>query len=172
MKILEQIEKISDIGKAQNTLQREINVVEVKHLWAQLVSRYQIIETTDLFNNFVVSPDLSLILNQGLKVLKSEVAELEKIMMTYGIPLPKRPPAGSDSSYKVEEINDEYIYTRILGGISVFIPIASSAFVESTSPKLRELFKTYLMKEIDLYDKFFSYGQLKGWILEPPAYRI
>jgi len=112
------------------------------------------------------------ILGQGVKTLEQEVTDLEKILMTHGIPLPKRPPAGSDSPYKSEIITDENIYTRILGGIGSFIHLASSAFTESTSPKLRELFKTYLIKEIDLYDKFFSYGQIKGLIIEPPAYRL
>ncbi len=172
MKILEQLEKIADIGNTKNELQREINVSEVTHLWNQLVSRYQIIETTKIFKNFVKSPDLNLILGRGIKILEQEITDLEKIVMVYGIPLPKRPPAGSDSPYKSEVITDEYIYTRILAGIGSFIPLASSAFLESTSPKLRELFKTYLIKEIDLYDKFFAYGQLKGLIMEPPAYRL
>ncbi|KAF1084226.1 hypothetical protein SPSYN_02630 [Sporotomaculum syntrophicum] len=172
MRILEKLEKISDIGNTINELQQEINVSEVTHLWNQLVSRYQIIETTNIFKNFVKSPDLNIILGQGIKILEQEIADLEKILMTYGIPLPKRPPAGSDSPYKSEVVTDEYIYTRILSGIASFIHLASSAFLDSSSPKLRELFKTNLTKEIDLYDKFFAYGQLKGLIIEPPAYRL
>ncbi len=172
MKIMEKLEKVADIGNTKSELQREINVSEVTHLWNQLVSRYQIIETTKVFNNFVTSPDLKLILSQGIKILEQQIIDLEKTMMTYGIPLPKRPPAGSDSPYKSEIITDEYIYTRILGGIGSFIYLATSAFIESTSPKLRELFRTYLIKEIDLYDKFFSYGQITRLIIEPPAYRL
>lgn len=172
MKILGQIEKIADIGQSRKELQKEITTVEVWLIWDHLVSRYDIIETTQVLKNFARDTDLKVILGQGLEALNQQVQQLEDLASTYGIPIPKRPPATSDSTLNVEVITDEYVFRRVLTGIQNYIPTHAMAMIHTTSPKLREKFMTSLVKEINMYDKFFVYGQLKGWIIEPPAYRV
>lgn len=172
MKIIEQIEKIADIGQSKKELQKEITTVEVWQIWDYLVSRYDIIETTQVLKNFARDPDLKVILGQGLEALNQHAQQLEDLISTYGIPLPKRPPATSDSTLNIEVITDEYVFRRVLSGIQNYIPTHAMALIHTTSPKLREKFMTFLVNEINMYDKFFVYGQFKGWIIEPPAYRV
>ncbi|AGL03490.1 DUF3231 family protein [Desulfoscipio gibsoniae] len=172
MKLLEKLEQIGDLGQSKRDLQTELNVFEAGHLWNLLTSRYDVIEVTQVLRNFANDPDLKLVLNQGLKTLKQQVTELEDFISQYGLPLPKRPPASSESTIKVEVITDEYIYRRVLSGIQSFIPVHGLAMVQTTSAKLRQRFLTFLIKELKMYDKFLVYGQLKGWVMEPPAYRV
>ncbi|KJS15577.1 MAG: hypothetical protein VR69_12280 [Peptococcaceae bacterium BRH_c4b] len=172
MRILEQIEKIADFGQSRIELQKEITTIEAWHLWDYVVSRYDIIETTQVLKNFARDPDLKVVLAQGIKALNQQVQQLEELMSTYGIPLPNRPPATSDSPLNVEVLTDEYIFRRVLGGIQNYIPSHAMAMIHATSPKLREEFMTFLLEEIKMYDKFLVYGQFKGWTTEPPAYRV
>lgn len=172
MKILEIIEQVADFGQSKRQLQTELSVFEAGHLWNLLTSRYEVIETTQLLQNFTSDPDLKLVLNEGLKFLRRQVAALENTASHYGIPLPKKPPAASNAAVKVELITDEYIFRRVFSGIQSYIPIYGEAMIQTTSAKLREEFLRFLQDELKLYDKLLVYGQLKGWITEPPAYRV
>ena len=172
LKLLDKLEQIADLGQSKKNLQTELNVFEAGHLWHLLTSRYDVVETTQVLGNFANDPDLKLVLNQGLKTLKQQVTELEDFISRYGLPLPKRPPMSSKSAIKVEVITDEYIYRRVLSGIQSFIPVHGLALVQTTSAKLREKFLGFLTEELKIYDKFLVYGQLKGWVIEPPAYRV
>ncbi len=172
MRALEIIESITKIGKSRKYLQTEININSAWHLWDHVISRYDVIEITQVLENFARDPDLKLVLIKGLEELKKQASELEKLMVKYGIPLPKRPPFASVSTINPEVITDEYIFRRVFAGIQSFIPVHVSAMIQSTSPELREEFKKFLIDEIKMYDKYLVYGQFKGWVLEPPAYRV
>jgi len=172
MKILALIEKLADVADSKEQLQKELNIFEGGHLWNLLVSRYDVVERTQTLENFAQDPDLKLVIKSGLKILKKQIANLENIIKQYGIPLPKRPPVASESVINVEVITDEFIFRSIFSGIQSFIPIHASALIHTTSPKFRETFLTMLINEVGIYDKLFIYGQLKGWILDPPAYRV
>ena len=171
MKLMASIQKIADIGKSTRDLQSEISVSEVFHIWDNLVSRYDVIETTQILYNFADDSDLKLILSQGLKFLKDEAALTEQEMIKYGIPLPKKPPASAHSAKDVEAVTDEYIFRRVYAGIQGALPLRMDAFARSTSAKIRDIFKMHLIKEMELYDKFIEYGKLKGWVNLPPKYR-
>ena len=51
------------------------------------------------------------------------------------------------------------------------MPIHTMAFIHSTSPKIRDLFMSFLIEEMKLYDKFMEYGKIKGYEIMPPAYK-
>lgn len=92
-------------------------------------------------------------------------------MLEYGIPLPKRPPADVNSPTGVEVATDRFIFERLFIGIQSFLPIHMSSFAQSTSPKIRELFKKSLYEEVEIYDKLYEYGKLKNWLDQAPLYR-
>lgn len=93
-------------------------------------------------------------------------------MSEYRLPLPCRPPADAESVIRVEAISDVIFSGVSLRASRAFFPVHIIAFQQSTSAKLRGKFKTFLNREMDLYDKLLVYGQLKGWVDEPPAYRV
>ena len=92
-------------------------------------------------------------------------------MMEYGIPLPIRPPKQTQTTAHFEDITDRYIYRRILRGIQAFLPTHMTAFIHSTSPKIRGLFISFLVEEMKIYDKFIEYGKVKGYEVSPPKYK-
>lgn len=171
MKILEQFQKIAELGMSTKDKQSNINVSEVFHLWNHLVQRYNVIYLTETFEMFAKDADLKAVLNAGKKALNTHVTVLEKEMITYGIPLPVRPPKQTQATANLEEISDRHIFRRILRGIQSFLPTHTAAFVHSTSPKIRELFMSFLIEEMKLYDRFMEYGKMKAYEIMPPAYK-
>ena len=171
MEILSQIQKLTELGMSTIEKQRIINVSEVFHLWNHLTQRYFVVYITDLFELFARDNDLLAILSIGKKTLSDHVQILEKEMLKYGIPLPNRPPKQSQHIESMEEISDRHIYRRVLHGIQSFLPTHTMAIIHSTSPKIRQLFITFLTEEIKIYDKFLEYGKQKGYLIEPPIYK-
>ncbi len=171
MKILRYASRISELAKSTKDRQKTINTSEVYHLWNHLMQRYNIIYVTDLLENFVKDEDFKLILNTGSKVLSKHVQLLEKEMLNYGIPLPNRPPKETQRTVSLELISDSLIFRRVLRGIQAFLPVHTMAFIHSTSPKLRELFMSFMIEEMKVYDKFIEYGKMKEYLFKPPLYR-
>jgi hypothetical protein len=171
MKIFRSIGKISELGKSSRDKQRTINVSEVYHLWNQLMQRYSVIHVTNLLETFVKDNDLKLILDMGNKVLGNHVNILEKELLNYGIPLPLRPPKQTLKTVNSELISDRQVYRRILRGIQAFLPVHTMAFIHSTSPKIRDLFMSFMTEEMKIYDKYLEYGKAKEYLLKPPMYR-
>lgn len=172
MVLTKQIQKLKEMGMTTKEKQGTINVSEVFHLWSHLMQRYNIVYITKVLLNFARDEDMKLILNMGVKAIDKHIVLLEKEMLNYGIPLPNRPPKETQTTATWEEISDRYIFRRILRGIQAFLPTHTMAFVHSTSPKLRDLFMTFLIEEMRLYDKFMEYGKMKGYLVMPPAYKV
>jgi len=149
-----------------------ISVSDVYHLWNHLLQRYYVIYVTEMFEAFARDEDLRLILKLGRKTLTKHISLLEKKMAEYGIPLPMRPPKQTNSTENLEIVSDRHIFRRVLRGIQAFLPIHNMAFTHSTSPVIRSLFMAFLDEEMKLYDKYMEYGRLKGYVLEPPVYKI
>ncbi len=172
MKILAGIQKMVDIGKSDEELQSQITVTEVWHLWQTLVQKYDIIELTQILLNYAENADLRLVLERGLVALGEEKEITEKELKNYGITAPKGPPAFAKTALDVEPITDSFIFRRVFYGIQGVLPIRMQAFIDSTSPKLREIFREHMMKEIEIYDLLMEYGKFKGFLDVPPAFRI
>lgn len=172
MKILSQINRIAEFNMSTRDKQRTINVSEAFHLWNHLVQRYNTLLVTETLEMFVRDDDFKLILAVGKKALEKNIKILEQEMLGYGIPLPVRPPKQTHTTAKLEEVSDRHIFRRILRGIQSFLPTHTIAFVHSTSPKIRELFMSFLIDEMKIYDKYMEYGKLKGYEVKPPMYKV
>lgn len=172
MKVFKAMRKIIELPMSTRDKQRNINVSEVFHIWNHLTQRYNVIYITNVLESFSKDEDLKLILDVGRKTLQKHVNILEKEMIAYGIPLPIRPAKQTQTTTNLEEISDRYIFRRILRGIQSFLPTHTMALIHSTSPKIRELFMTFLIEEIKIYDKFLEYGKIKGYEIKPPSYKV
>ncbi len=170
MKILEQVQKIKEACMSTKDLQRSINVSEAFHLWNHLSQRYSVLHTTEIFDAFIRDGDLRLIFIMGRKALNKNIGILEKEAALYGLPLPLRPPKQTKISDISDPFSDRYIYRRVLRGIQAFLPTHTTAFMHSTSPKIRDLFFNLMIEEMKFYDKYLEYGKLKGYTIMPPAY--
>lgn len=171
MKLLKYMKKITEQSLSIRDKQKDICVSDVFHLWNHLVQRYNVLHLTNFLEAFASDADLKLILSMGKKTLGEHVSSLEKEMLTYGIPLPYRHPEQTRPVSNMEIITDRYIYRRVLRGIQSFLPTHLMAYIHTTCPNIRELFLTFLVQELELYDKFVEYGRFKSYLVMPPNYK-
>lgn len=172
MKLMDKIGKLATLGKTREEMQERITVIEVWSLWNHLTSRYHTITQTQILANFARDVDLKALLTEGIKVLETQASMIEKELDAFGIALPECPPAKSSSSLNVEVIRDEHIFRSVFAGMASFMPTHFSGVLHATNARLREVFRTFLIDELDLYDDLMMYGQTKGWIENPPMYRV
>lgn len=173
---LDIFERFQDFGIAKNWLQTppeyrsahtegrdKPTIMEVAQLWGRLNARYDTIEFTNYMANHAKDPDFKAAIAVGQAMLNKHASELEETMLEYGLPLPARPPAAEKTAKPVDAVSDQYIFRHILKGIQSYLPVHVVAFQNSSTPSLRKKFKSVLTEELDVYDRFFTYGQLKGW---------
>ncbi len=135
------------------------------------MAKNDILHTFRILDNFIKDKDLRFISGQMVKGLEVGISAMEKIMKDYGIPFPMRPPAGSKTTGSLEHFTDKYIYESLLEGIHTFFPLLSQAFMSSTTPQVRKVFKDHLLRSMELQELIVEYGKLKGLLYAPPIYR-
>jgi len=153
--------------------QEKLNTGEAFHLWNHLSFRYDTVEVTQIYENYAHDLDFTILLSKGLKnTLEKQINILENEMDHFGLPLPERPPKSVRSFQKVEIMDDQVIYRRLLTGIqNMFDTHATSLKQTTTNDRLRSIYKKFLTQEIDIYNNFLKYGKLKGWLLPTPIYQ-
>lgn len=144
------------------------------NLWDHLTFRYDNIHQTEIYKNLAKDDELKLLLTNGLqKVLEKQAAILEKELLHFGIPMPKKPAKvvvwPSEAS---NFISDDYIYRLIYIGIIGAALMHITAVKQSlTNDRIRKLLLDLLTEEIKTHDKFIIYGKMKGYLNEPPQYK-
>lgn len=170
--IMDKLHAVTEIGKSIREKQELINVSEVSYIWDIQITKFDMLETMNIIKNFVKDADLKYILGKTTDSLKAGIESMEKLITDYGIPFPVRPPAASKTTTNLEDFTDRFIYEDIFSAIQSFFPILASAFMNSTSPKVRKVFKNHLLLTIELQELIVEYGKLKGFLNEPPVYRV
>lgn len=155
----------------KNVGQKNPTIKEAAQMWLKLTARYGTFEFTNYMANLSTGPDLKAAIAIGQGVLKKQSSELEKMMQKYAVPLPEKPPGAESTAQPIDAISDRYVYRQIFRGIQSFLPIHMVAFQESSTPAVQKKFKSLLIEEINIYDKFISYGILKGWVFKPPSFK-
>ncbi len=169
--ITEKVQQLTEIGKSTKDKQALINVSEVFYVWDVMVMKYDILTKVKIMDNFIHDIDLKFISGQLAKGLITGIEDMEQIMQDHSIPFPVRPPAGNNTTANLENVTDQYIYEGLFSGIQSFFPVLASAFMNSTSPKVRKAMKSHLLLTIELQELIVEYGKLKGYLNQPPVYR-
>ncbi|MCF8010753.1 MAG: DUF3231 family protein [Clostridiales bacterium] len=161
------------IGKAETAKEPELNAGEAYLLWDQLISRYDILEKNQLYQNFAHDPDFIFLLQQGIKILEKQVDILEEEMNTFKINLPERPPKSVRVNVNSGILGDSFMFKDIFTGIQHFLD-SHTRFIRSTTTNdpLRKTLINFLKEELDLYDAIVKYGKTKGWIQVPPMHLV
>lgn len=142
---------------------------EVFYLWQHLTQRYDILELTQIFQNFTHDIDFQAIITSGINILDNEISLLEKAMYNLAIPLPPRPPKLINNPTNTEIIRDELMFRIIYLGMQNFIIQHTKSVLTFGNESLKNMFIKLQQKEIDLYNKLTNYGELKGWLHVPPS---
>ena len=150
----------------------ELSVSEASNLWHHLNLRYDQLNMTTIFIQFVHDNDLKTILKMGQKTLEKQISTLEEKAKKMEVPKPERPPAFNQATIDPEIFTDQFMFRRIFKGIQEAVDLHITAVVETiTNDSLRDLFLQYLKKEISIFNKLLKYGKVKGWDHIPPLYK-
>ncbi|MGI6684098.1 MAG: DUF3231 family protein [Bacillota bacterium] len=158
------------LGWAQSAVPPSIYSGEVYLLWDNLVSRYDIIQSTQIYLNAVHDEDFKIILRKGLMdILEKQVNILEREMNKYHLPLPDRPPKSVNFKIYGNIIQDEFVFRKLFTGIQSFVENLIRTIKGMVyNDDLRKLFLQFLKEELASYDEICKYGKQKGWLRNPP----
>lgn len=159
------------IGKAETVKPPKLDSGELFLLWEQLISRYDIIEITQIFQNFAHDPDFKLLLKKGLgATLEKQVDDLEKEMNTFQLPLPSRPPKSVRVKANQGVLDDRLMFRQVFSGMQSFLDNHIRSIRSTiTNDSLRHLFITFIKEELDAFDVMCKFGKIKGWLEAPPT---
>lgn len=172
MKIMRISEKIGYIGKNNRQMQKMISLGEAYSLWTLTEVRYDSLITSKTLYELAKDADLKIIIEKGIDILQSQEDTLEKLMKEFVIPMPDKPPEHANISVDMNSVTDKFIFREIYNGMSNTIFKHISNYQRAHGSFLRETFRKFLNQEMDLYDEFYEYGKLKGYLHEPPTFRI
>jgi len=154
------------------TKKEPIAVSEAYHLWEHLNYRYDQLELTNLYLNFVHDADFRAILQGGLSSLNSQIKILEKESTKFEVPLPERPPASMSVTIDPEIMTDKSAYRTIFTGMQSATSLHTRAVIDTIrNDPLRTVFFDFLKEELNFYDKLVKYGKVKGWLHIVPTFR-
>ncbi|GAB6137699.1 DUF3231 family protein [Halanaerobaculum tunisiense] len=150
----------------------ELSSAEAGHLWELLNLRYDQLQLTRIFLDFVHDQDLKIILQRGTSKLQKQIKKLEEKASEFELPLPEKPPASQQAKIDSEMMEDKFIYRIILKGSQDAIDTHIRAVVETIrNDNIRDLFFQLYNEEVELYDDIIRYGKIKGWSYISPKYR-
>lgn len=157
----------------RSTLKEMVSVSEAYHLWEHLSYRYDQLELTKIYKEFVHDLDFKVILDRGSSTLDSQIKILEKESAKYEVPLPERPPASMPIIIDPEVMSDLFAYRTIFTGMQSAMRLHIRAVVETIrNDPLRKIFFEFLEIELNLYDKYVVYGKAKGWLHVVPIFKM
>ncbi len=171
MKIAGLGEKIGYLGKSKKQKQTMITLGEAYSIWKLLVMRYDALFTSKMLLDFTKDQDLKKIVTDGIEVLETQKNVLEQLTKDFSIPMPNRPAEDSNVAIDINTLTDRYIYRHIFDSLANTSFKHMSNYQRANSAYLRETFRNFLNEELDLYDAFFEYGKLKGYLNDPPSFR-
>ncbi|MEW5919659.1 MAG: DUF3231 family protein [Bacillota bacterium] len=160
------------LGRAETAEQPKMDAGEIHILWDMLLTRYDIIMKTQIYQNFAHDPDLKAVLAKGLSsTLEGQADILEKEMNTFRLPLPTRPPKSVNLLSHGEVIDDEFIFRDVFFGIQGFLELHARVIRSiTTNDQFRKTIIEMAIEELRLFDKLVKFGKLKGWLKAPPMY--
>ncbi len=165
--------KLSDMlskgGSSESS--KKLHTGEVFALWQHLLSRYDIYEMTDIFQNFAYDTEFKAILSLGLGELQKEITEIENKLNKFGIPLPPRPPKSINTPTNTEVLRDELMFRLVYMGIQNFLTQHIRTILDTDNDELLSMFIKFEKMEMNIYLKLKKYAKIKGWLFIPPAYR-
>jgi hypothetical protein len=160
------------IGKAETAEKPKMDAGEAFLLWDMLLTRYDIITKTQIYQNFAHDPDLKGVLAKGLtEILERQAEILEREMNTFQLPLPGRPPKSVKLPSHSEVIDDEFIFRDVFFGIQGFLGYHARAIRSiTTNDKFRKTMLDMAIEELRLFHNLVKFGKLKGWLKVPPMF--
>ena len=115
--------------------------------------------------------ELKVVFAAGIQLLKKQIEQIEKELINFGIPLPKRPADVTISLNNKDLWEDSHVYRMTLGGMQGAGALHVRSFKKmSSNHRLRAFIATLLQQEIEKINDLIRYGKLKGWLHPVPKF--
>ncbi len=148
-----------------------IHCGEAGCLWDLLTYRYDTLHFTEVMLSVIHDVDFKLILEAGDVLLKKQIKQLEKELIHFGIPVPKRPSDITVDLNNKDLWEDSHVYRMTLMGMQGAGTVHVRSFKKFTvNHRLRILMKKLISQEVEKIDDYIRYGKLKGWLHTVPRY--
>ncbi|NLN07698.1 MAG: DUF3231 family protein [Firmicutes bacterium] len=148
-----------------------IHCGEAACLWDMLTYRYDTLHNTEVMQGIINDADLKLIFAAGIKLLQEQIKQLEKELVYFGLPLPKRPSDITISLNNKDLWEDSHIYRMTLMGMQGAGTLHVRTYKKfSSNHRLRGFIMKLLKQEVEKIHDFILYGKLKGWLHQVPRY--
>ncbi|AGB41163.1 Protein of unknown function (DUF3231) [Halobacteroides halobius DSM 5150] len=149
----------------------EILTTEVYQLWSHLTFRYANIHLTKILSTYTNDKDFDLLLETGKGMLENQMSKIEKLLLYFGVPLPREYSDLIPQPDMTENIGDEFIFTTVYNGMQSAAVLHSSALIDGIlNKRAKDLFEKLYFAELNYISKMIKYGKMKGWIIPAPRY--
>lgn len=149
----------------------KLTTVEAANLWEHLTMRQDNLTTTELIHSLAHDADFRATLSLGAAQLRRSIARLEREIVHFGLPLPKKPAKITLTPADTEPFKDDHMYRTIFNGIQGVAILHAQALKESVfNDRVRAVFMGLLDSEIDFVNNYIKFGKLKGWLNPMPIY--
>lgn len=157
--------------KVPPDIPEKLTTAEAANLWEHLTFRQDNLHTTELIHSLAHDADLRATLSVGAGQLRRSITRLEKELIHFGLPLPKKPAKITLSPADTEPFNDDHMYRTIFNGIQAAATLHAQALKECIfNDRIRKLFMNLLEIELDYGNNYIKFGKLKGWLNPTPTY--
>jgi hypothetical protein len=146
-------------------------VNEIFLLHDHLIFRYNNISLTEILSLYVKDQMFNALLSAGIKILQSQVKDLEEKLLYYGVKLPKAYSNNTVDPKDKDMFEDRFIFNQILRGIQDAVALHGSAIQEVIyNDDLRKFFIKLTFDELSVLDKMIKLGKSKGWTIQTPIF--
>ena len=122
---------------------------DLDHIWDHLNMRYDQLQLTMIYSQFVHDIEFKKILDRGQSKLKKQASILEKKSTKYEIPVPEQPLVVNEAPIDPEIIEDKFAYRRIFKGLQEAVDLHVRAVVETIrNDSVRNMFFNFLQEEL------------------------
>lgn len=148
-----------------------LTTVEATSLWDHLTLRYDNRRLTELYLTYAHDADFKVSMEMGLKTLNKQIDNLERELLHFGIPMPKKPSKITMKDSTSEFIWDDHMYRTLLMGLRTVATLHARTYKEVTyNDRIRGIFQQIMNDEMAYVDMYLKYGKLKGWLHTIPKY--
>ncbi|MEJ6950354.1 DUF3231 family protein [Natronospora cellulosivora (SeqCode)] len=149
----------------------QVSTNEAVHLWDHINLRYDQLQMTKIYDEFVHDSEFKIIIGMGKKILNKQIKLLVELANKFEVVLPEKPPAVHETKIDPETFSDQFIFRVIYKGIQDAVDLHIRTIINSMrNDNLRNIFYDFYLEEMKTYHRMTKYGKLKGWTHVPPSY--
>ncbi|MDS9472773.1 DUF3231 family protein [Sporosarcina pasteurii] len=147
---------------------------EIIGTWSFIGANNGLISGYEAFVNHASDPDLIKLLEEAIKMMKSETKELEKVLKNNGITpppsLPGRPKANADDIPEGARLSDVEISGAVSINVGQGLVSCSMVMGQCLREDIAMMFGKYHVERALFGAKLLRLNKEKGWIIPPPLH--